>query len=85
MLSAEYELRVGGRTVINDPDEYAELSRMYDELEMMRLELELENVVLDIEGAQIMQDRVDIEEEFDRLGWYNVTSPGIISSIEIYW
>ena len=85
MLSAEYELWVGGRTVINDPDEYAELSRMYDELEVMRLELELEGVELDIEGAQIMQERIDIEEEFDRLGWYNATSPGIISSVEIYW
>ena len=85
MLSAEYELRLGGRTVIKDPDEYAELSSMYDELEVMRLELELENVELDIEGAQILQEREDLEEEFDRLGWYNVTSPGIISSVEIYW
>ena len=85
MLSAEYELRLGGRTVINDPDEYAELSRIYDELEIMRLELEIENVELDREGAQIMQEREDLEEEFDRLGWYNVTSPGIISSVEIYW
>ena len=85
MLSAEYELRLGGRTVINDPDEYAELSRMHDELEIMRLELEIENVELDREGAQIMQEREDLEEEFDRLGWYNVTSPGIVSRVEIYW
>jgi len=81
----EYKLKLGGRKVIKDPDEYAELSRMYDELEIMRLELELENVELDKEGTQIMQEREDLEEEFDRLGWYSVKSPGIISSVEIYW
>ena len=85
MLSDEYELRLGGRGVIKDPDEYEELSQMYDELEIMRLELELESVELDVEGAEIMQEREDLKEELDRLGWHSPRPLGIVSSVEIYW
>jgi hypothetical protein len=37
---AAYHEALGGRTVISDPDEYAALQAMYEELESLRLELE---------------------------------------------
>lgn len=35
-----YDKALGGRVVIADPDEYARLKSMYDDLEAMRVELE---------------------------------------------
>jgi hypothetical protein len=39
--SAEYEQAVSGRTVMTDPDEYALLQSMYNELEALKAQLEL--------------------------------------------
>ncbi len=81
----EYKLKLGGRKVIEDPDEYAELSRIHNELEKMRLELELEKTELDKEGIQFIEEREDLKEERNRLGWYSIEPLGIVSSVEIYW
>ena len=81
----EYELKLGGRKVIEDPNEYAELSGIHNELERMRLELELEKTELDKEGISLVEERVDLMEERNRLGWYSIEPLGIISSVEIYW
>jgi hypothetical protein len=84
-LAEEYKLKADGRTIIEDPDEYAELSRMHDELERVRLELEPEGTELDHERIRLMQEGTDLEEGLDRLGWHNIEPLGIVSSVEIYW
>ncbi|MFC1899392.1 hypothetical protein ACFLXP_03575 [Chloroflexota bacterium] len=84
-FSDEYEFKLDGREVIKDPTEYAEISRMYDELGEMQLELKLEGTELDKEGIQLLQEWEKLIEELDRLGWYRNESPGIVSSVEIYW
>jgi len=44
--SDAYQEAVGGRTIISDPEEYARLQSMYEELETLREELEAQESIL---------------------------------------
>jgi len=81
----EYEFKLAGRKIIEDPDEYAELSRMQDELERIRLGLALEAVELNKELIKLSREWEGLIEELERLGGYKNEPLGIVSSVEIYW
>ncbi len=77
-IAREYELRVGGRTVIEDEVEYAELRDMHNELERIKLELE-------IQRTEIINEAFAISTKSEELGSCRREPLGVVESVEIYW
>ena len=68
----DYGMAVGGRTVIADPANYAELKKMYDKLNRVGRELELR-----YEQLQRQEDEVGMSCRWGSLG--------VVTDVKIYW
>ena len=74
----EYERLVGGRTVIEDQDEYEKLVKIRSELEQIRLELEEDR-------KELMREAQKVSRESENLGNCRRMPLGVVKSVEIYW
>ena len=70
--AGDYEIAVGGRTVIADPADYAELKKRYDKLDRVGRELESR-----YEQLQRQEDELGVSCRWESLG--------VVTDVEIYW
>ena len=74
----EYERLVGGRTVIEDEEEYQKLQSIYNELELIGRELEWDR-------EELMSEAELVSTESENLGKCRRMPLGIVENVEIYW
>ena len=74
----EYDRLVGGRTVIEDQEEYRKLQSIYKELELIKRQLEWDK-------EELMWESEQISTEIESLGNCRRMPLGVVKSVEIYW
>lgn len=73
-----YEKARGGRTFINDYEEYEQLNKTYNDLKARKKEL-------DIRGNELDARRDRLDERQEELGYYRWEPLGVVTSVEVYW